>query len=230
MNRSGDLVGTIIGYSVGLAILALNFIGIYHAFNKHNIGDGVLSIAVPPWAWYRGAEAFWHDDYDGVNWQTRLQSDVMTATSLYYTTDADKFDPEKIERFSSRISDYPDEKKQYLEECCLSLCKVVLQSQREIITAFQSAKSNVGSERHDFRYSDSTLHLMEVLDKKYGVPEIKASILNETPKDLAGYIVALQLDGTFEKFIEDAAHREQTLVMFFKRTHKMIFGHEPTQL
>jgi hypothetical protein len=34
--------------------------GTVHAFRQHGIGDGAAALFVPPWAWYRGAEFFWH--------------------------------------------------------------------------------------------------------------------------------------------------------------------------
>jgi hypothetical protein len=34
--------------------------GIVHAFKDHSVGDGFAAVVVPPWAWYRSVEFFWH--------------------------------------------------------------------------------------------------------------------------------------------------------------------------
>lgn len=36
--------------------------GIVHAFTHHGTGDGFAAVFVPPWAWYRSIEFFWHQD------------------------------------------------------------------------------------------------------------------------------------------------------------------------
>src|SRR5689334_842945 len=36
--------------------------GIVHAFKDHSVGDGFAATIVPPWAWYRSIEFFWHKD------------------------------------------------------------------------------------------------------------------------------------------------------------------------
>ncbi len=46
---------------VGCLLLTIaEIVGIYHGFAKHHVADGVLTILVPPWAWYRGGESLWH--------------------------------------------------------------------------------------------------------------------------------------------------------------------------
>lgn len=47
-------------------IIVIGFLspyGIYHSFSMHSFSSGVISILVPPFAWYRAAESFfWHND------------------------------------------------------------------------------------------------------------------------------------------------------------------------
>jgi hypothetical protein len=48
-----------------LPILALvwgEFAGVYHAARSHGMGDAAIAFFVPPYAWYRSIEYFWHDD------------------------------------------------------------------------------------------------------------------------------------------------------------------------
>jgi len=80
--------------------------GIYHSFSKHSLSSGVISIFVPPFAWYRAAEGFfWHDDCVNVdsdpyssnkesypdNWEPRviqcLKYDYIPDFTLGYYSD-----------------------------------------------------------------------------------------------------------------------------------------------
>jgi hypothetical protein len=62
------LLGGFIGLSFVLFLGFVNIYGVYHSFSKHNFSSGVISVFVPPFAWYRTAESFyWHDDVGNVD-------------------------------------------------------------------------------------------------------------------------------------------------------------------
>lgn len=44
------------------ALIWGEFGGLYHSFTKHGGGDTALAFLVPPFAFYRSIEFFWHDD------------------------------------------------------------------------------------------------------------------------------------------------------------------------
>jgi|ERR1700675_905626 len=53
---ASGLLTTVTWIALGWIELA----GIVHAFKDHGVGDGFAAVVVPPWAWYRSVEFFWH--------------------------------------------------------------------------------------------------------------------------------------------------------------------------
>jgi hypothetical protein len=53
---ASGLLTTVIWLAVGWGELG----GTVHAFKGHGVGDGFAAVVVPPWAWYRSVEFFWH--------------------------------------------------------------------------------------------------------------------------------------------------------------------------
>jgi len=60
------LLGSLLGILVLIAGLYLEFFGIYHSFSRHGVKDGLISVFIPPYGWYRAIEYWWHDDYAGI--------------------------------------------------------------------------------------------------------------------------------------------------------------------
>lgn len=63
-----------------LAILWGEVVGTGHAFWKHSITDGIAAIALPPWAWYRGIEFFWHNKLEDQTGKERPVRDYPPTT------------------------------------------------------------------------------------------------------------------------------------------------------
>ena len=99
------------------SVAYFEFGGIYHAWRKHN--DAVLAIFIPPLAWYRAVEAFWHNDFAGVNWEERLKDDAKACIFFMLSSAGQVNNPHElsrgIEEFSKEISKYPKEKKEILK-------------------------------------------------------------------------------------------------------------------
>jgi len=60
--RSNGWVGKLFGRLIGLVsvvvVLWLEFGGIWHAFAHYGVTDGLISVFVPPYAWYRSVQFF----------------------------------------------------------------------------------------------------------------------------------------------------------------------------
>ena len=115
-----DRVSSFLGGVLGFALFAATFLGYYHAFDKHGTAHGMLSIAVPPYAWYRAVEWIWHDDFAGVDWNKRIQNDARTTILLMsaaVASDASKADElaSAIETFTAKLAQYPDDKTQRIK-------------------------------------------------------------------------------------------------------------------
>jgi hypothetical protein len=60
MKSLTDLLGMIFTVILYIAITWGEVVGIVHAFRQHSAGDGFSAVFIPPVAWYRGLEFFWH--------------------------------------------------------------------------------------------------------------------------------------------------------------------------
>lgn len=69
----------------------------------HSAVDGVDAIFVPPYAWYRLIEFFWHGDYAGVNWEKVLKNDLKSCN--YFLTQS--INPDiNLFRFNEDIKEF----------------------------------------------------------------------------------------------------------------------------
>lgn len=59
--------------------------GIYHSFSIHSFSSGVISIFVPPFAWYRAAESFFEHDDIGVE-PTLIEKANEKVVEEYFST------------------------------------------------------------------------------------------------------------------------------------------------
>ena len=118
MSKLSDTLTSGIGLLIAVLIGYGEIFGIVHSVRHHSVGDNIASIAIPPWAWWRSAEMWWHDDYGNVNWDKRLSNDMQTCVyfiALVNDKSADKYQiNENLEKFSDKIKDYPADKRQYL--------------------------------------------------------------------------------------------------------------------
>lgn len=94
--------------------------GVYHAFDRHGIGAGGLSVVVFPVSWYYAAEGLiWHDDYSGMDWDRRLRNDVEAVAALLggraqiEPAQVPEFN-RAVEAFSDEIAAYPSEQLNHL--------------------------------------------------------------------------------------------------------------------
>ncbi len=113
-----ELVTSILTILIYISSILNYGLGLVHSFKKHGIADGIIGAIAFPWAIYRGAEFWWHDDFGDVVWEKRLPNDIHTCA--YYISGIGASNSEKIkiyediEKFSEKINKYPDEKRKFL--------------------------------------------------------------------------------------------------------------------
>lgn len=205
--------------------------GVYHAFKKHGALDGIVSIAIFPWGLYRGAEFWWHDDYKNVNWDKRLASDLQT--SIYFITvnqdkDADKYkNNEDMEKFSNKISKYPEEKKNYLAEGT----KLFINYSMSITDDFSNnIEGYKNGNNVNINSSTNTKNLEEKLikyDLKEEVEIIRSSIekLNKNLQDNL-YVNDRIDEKDLDEIISNISLSLKMQEKEYKRTYKTIFDKE----
>lgn len=115
------LFGSLLGILIMIGGLYFEFFGIYHSFSKHGVKDGLISVFVPPYGWYRAIEYWWHNDYAGIKWNERLSSDFQVIISIINAVE--EKDPQiqaKISKavndISSQFKEYPEDKRKTLKE------------------------------------------------------------------------------------------------------------------
>lgn len=141
VGKRGRILSKLSEGAIGAVFLAiflwLQFGGIYHAFSRHPNGDGIASVLIPPWAWYRSIEYFWHDWHSESEWTTILSDDAWGILAL---ASADKSDPQfvidrpaMIKKLRSRVRHYPTGRKDRLRTIVDVSAKWLEQSSRGII-------------------------------------------------------------------------------------------------
>lgn len=145
--------------------------GIYHSVTKHSTGDVILTFAIPPLAWYRSLEFFWHDDFAGVDWNKRIKNDIKICIYFLSNMGSDEANLYKlsddIEKFSKIIEEYPEKKKAYLKNAS----KIYINYQASVMNDFQQAFDGyLATGWLNFKTSQRTLDYEKTL-KKIGLEE-----------------------------------------------------------
>lgn len=96
-SRFSAFFTTAFGWVFVLAILYLNFGGIYFAFSRHGTEHAVIAIFVPPYAWYRAISPLW----DTPKWQFDARDKIETLA--YVVLHAQGGDPAMRADMAARI-------------------------------------------------------------------------------------------------------------------------------
>lgn len=127
------------------ALFAVPIYGIYHAFNKHSIGTGVVSLVFPPAAVFMAAEGYFFPDRHASPTDNSLISQGMGILNMMNnqpTVDNEEFLSNTIEAFSIKFVDLnPHQKKETIE--ALKLYNLAMKSgnydvQNAIIESFRT--------------------------------------------------------------------------------------------
>jgi len=159
-----------------LLVLALTwgeFYGIYHSFKKHSLTEGIISVFVPPFAWYRSIEFFWHDDFANVNWDIKLSDDINTCVYFlneYISPDANIYSLNTdIDNFSKQIMSYPKDKRLVLKHAVETYIKYVPSAFDDFLN---SVKKITDTDGFILEYSKKTSELEQELIE-FGLTEIE---------------------------------------------------------
>jgi len=164
MNKIKEYIGGSLTIVLYIFIFYGEIFGIIHSVKKHSTGDIIASIAIPPWAWWRSIEMWWHDDYSNVDWNKRLTNDIQTC--IYFITqannaDANKFElNEDIEKFSEKIIKYPQDKLGFLISGTRNYIEYSNSTSIDFINAIKEY-SETGN--FDWKQSDKTKQLEKTL-------------------------------------------------------------------
>lgn len=93
------------------------FIGTYHSLDKHKDSDKFTDSEFI--ILYRGIEYWWHDDYKDINWDDRLQTDMVAISFIMVQTTSNEpriieGSGKAVENLSKRIKKYPQTRREFL--------------------------------------------------------------------------------------------------------------------
>ncbi len=227
-----DFISLILPLTLYISLFGGYGLGIYHSFKKHGVADGLIGTVIFPWAIYRGAEYWWHDDYGNVNWDKRLGNDMQTCVyfiMLVNDKNADKYQiNENLEKFSEKIKDYPADKRQYLIDGTKKYIQYSNSMTHDFLTSFNDYKKNGN---FNFTIGDSTKKLETDLSNfklkedialfKKGIEALNKQMQDNLPSDTSyiDYEKIKDLETSMNLSIE-LQHKE------LKRVFKSIFNEE----
>lgn len=232
MSKKEGIIFNIIGILMYGFLIYAEIFGIYHSFKSHSKVEGFISIVIPPYAWYHSAEMWWHDDFDGVNWEKKLKSDL--EISIYFLSQAhnDQIDTFKLndnlEKFSSKINKYPKEKLDFLKDGSRLYIEYSVSLEKEVIEGMINFYENG---EYNFTKSEEA----KILEKKLNSYNVNSKIeISKEQNEQSHKHLSMSLKddgGKFDEkqvleFKENIASLKKTQSIKFKRIFKFIFNEE----
>ncbi len=96
-NRISGLASSVLSIAFFFLFIWGETVGIVHAFRQHGTGDGWGAIFVPPFAWWRGAEFFFHEG----------ETEIENSTSVEEWPEASPEELDIISRISGKAVNEP---------------------------------------------------------------------------------------------------------------------------
>ena len=182
ISRRGSILNDLAAFFFMVAFCWIQFGGIYHSATKHSSVDLILALTVPPFAWYRSIEFFWHDDFAHINWDQRVKGDIKAIVEIVNNEIESKnmLDNANNKEFlHNRIKTYPAIQKDRIEQAVIGFMNYHLQFAKEMCSiAKMTAKENysVWTESNEMKkqrslfaayYTDSEMQMVqETLEKE----------------------------------------------------------------
>jgi len=167
----GKFKDTILNLSFGFGSLAFalfmiygTVFGILHSARHHTTKDTIVSIFMPPWAWWRSIEMYWHEDSDNSNEVLDLSNDLNDCLVLIEMSlndsELEEFKKE-YEIIHKRIRNYPDDKLGYLAKGCRAYYTYANSLHSDGVLAL---KNYIATGEYKLIMSDETLTLKNELE------------------------------------------------------------------
>lgn len=214
MKKIAAFLLTGIGVIIPLFIVYGEIFGIVHSVRHHSKNDVIASFLLPPWAWWRSVELYWHDDYANVDWNKRLKGDVFVLYRLLAS------DPKKdeqaefndiLEKFSKRVNAYPKDKSDYLKESAKMYARF-LQAVNTDFTIYFKEQFDGTEQSNDINWSKLSKPILDSIVKEYEIKELLDTYveMDSKIKEISGLI--------FDQLNAENVEPE----VFFKRLQKLI--------
>lgn len=151
-----------------LIFIWLEFGGIYHAFSHSAIG-GYFSVIIPPYAWYRSIEFFWHEE-EQVDWEKKASTSISNSIYLLsmsinpeanqYTVNNDLYD------LSERIKKFPEDQKNKVKDASALYVALQLSLVKDMISSMERADNFTG-----ISLSNNSEDIISILTNEFNLKE-----------------------------------------------------------
>ncbi len=173
MKISGRFKNIFANVVQGLFILLVIWgetVGIYHAAKKHN--EFWLATTIPPVAWYRSIEIFWHNDFAGINWDKENRSMAKIVKNILDAScdkDVDQIQVnDRIDSFSKRYSKYPEKKRTFTMGLARKYINYIALMYEDLLAG---SNESLSSGKIKFFYGKETLQVQTALKNEYYLKE-----------------------------------------------------------
>ena len=206
--------------------------GIYHSFNKHPKGDHLYSIFIPPWAWYRFAETWWHNDEECNDWNEKLKADTKNCLILF--TQYGKGDTVEVNKaikaLKLQFNKYPNDKYDYVKNFCREYISYYRFSQKE----FNQWLIKFFNDGNVHYQKSNELSTLESNISKYGVDELNRSMKHNDSLFVLLYYEYNRMKQQYRKaapegqkqFLEVIFRKDNINLQNIKMAYKNIFNEE----
>ena len=168
--RLSNILGNIFQGLFILLIIWGETVGIYHAAKKHD--EFWLATMLPPVAWYRSIEIFWHNDFAGIDWDKENRSMAKIVKNILDAScdkDVDQIQVNsRIDSFYKRYSKYPEKKKSFTRELAKKYITYIALMYDDLSVG---SNESLSSGKFKFYYGKATLQIQTALKNEYYLKE-----------------------------------------------------------
>ena len=226
-----NLLLKIIGVLGGVLFALLEISGIYHAAFHHSSGDAALAFFVPPYAWYRSIESFYHTTESDDTSIQDLSEDMDLCVYFLNEGISGSVEPEQlygeVKEYSKKINLYQKLRLRQLKDMVISYIMYQIAFDEALLESLEYSKT---VDKFSFRKTEK-LDSSEQLMYKFRMNslvlpqnelEIISENVNRSINSLGQDTVSISIK--IDKFIEQFTIQSKYTIRNFLSIYEAIFG------
>lgn len=218
-NSTTNVLGTLFG----LAFTFLYVAGSIHSCNKHKDDEDIVRYS--PFAVYRGAEMFWHDDFKGVDWERRQKEDAFILFQMMTTPygEAPETVNAEIDKFREKIKGYPKSRVNFLKNSGRVYSRFISTVNKEIRSYLDSLEAGL-YQFNSKGWNTESLALEDSIITIYGITELRGA-----SSQIDSTMIKIRLAVAFgdikeiDKNRQSMGNREKVIMAWMNRVYNQIF-------
>lgn len=213
----------------GLLFAFLEVSGVYHAAVDHGSGDAAIAFFIPPYAWYRSIESYYHQSELDNFTNQELSYDMEFC--VYYLNEgiSGASEPEEIQlgaiRYSQTISRYSEEKRQKLKTTVDSYISYQIAFDEALVASLRASKS---LEAFRFEKTEQLNAAEQHMNKQrlYSLvlPQKELDIISSNVNASINRLGYTSMSETLEAFVEQIQLQSKLTLMNYLSIYEVLFG------